>query len=513
MRKLFTLVTMTFSLSIIVNFSNAQCIKTSCNGSSNTGTYSSAIGYQTNSTGNYAFSSGYKSAASGISTTALGDSSIAGGNFSFAAGCRSVTTKFKSVALGENCLTKEVQSYAIGQNCITNASQSLAIGRYMQTNASGAIALGSSTSQGPLVNGINNSLMIGFNSTVPTLFVGPSPSYNSSGNVGINTTSPTQKLDIDGNIRLRNNATIGTWSSNSLTFNTNSAARMVILADGKVGVGTKPATMFHVAGDVTISTLANPGLNKIVAPDATGKLILVSAEALADNLGNHTATQSLNMGSFCIHNNAKGDKNTRDDGSEYCVGLKFDEDNSMILETGKQASFSVVASNNSTSELWVTNWTSGGYGLKLNADNKTGGIYRDNNNPGVVLGFNNTKVGVNVIPPADGQYSFYVKGGILAEEVKVMLQSNWPDYVFKPDYQLPSLPQVESFIQNNGHLPGMPNAQSVKTDGINLGEMNAVLLKKIEELTLYMIDLQKNNEQISSEIENLKTLVSSTKNQ
>ncbi len=81
MRKLFTLVTMTFILSVIVNFSNAQCIKTSCNGSSNTGTYSSAIGYQTNSTGNYAFSSGYKSAASGISTTALGDSSIAKGNF------------------------------------------------------------------------------------------------------------------------------------------------------------------------------------------------------------------------------------------------------------------------------------------------------------------------------------------------------------------------------------------------------------------------------------------------
>lgn len=253
MRKLFTLVTVTFSLSIIVNFSNAQCIKTSCNGSSNTGTYSSAIGYQTNSTGNYAFSSGYKSAASGISTTALGDSSIAKGNFSFAAGCRSVTTKFKSVALGENCLTKEVQSYAFGQNCITNASQSLAIGRYMQTNASGAIALGSSTSQGPLVNGINNSLMIGFNSIVPTLFVGPSPDYKSSGNVGIGTTAPTQKLDIDGNIRLRNNAIIGTWSNNSLTFNTNSAARMVILADGKVGIGnnTDPLAKLHIRADGT----------------------------------------------------------------------------------------------------------------------------------------------------------------------------------------------------------------------------------------------------------------------
>jgi hypothetical protein len=288
---------------------------------------------------------------------------------------------------------------------------------------------------------------------------------------------------------------------------------MVILADGKVGVGTNPATMFHVAGDVTISTLANPGMNKIVASDASGKLALISTESLGDNLGNHNATQSLNMSSYCIRNNANGDKNVRADGSDYCVGLKFDEDNNMVLETGKPASFSVVAAGNSDSELWVSSWTSAGYGLKLNADNKTGGIYKDKNNPSLVLGFNNSKVGVNVIPPADGQYSFYVKGGILAEEVKVMLQSNWPDYVFNSNYHLPSLQHVERFIQNNGHLPGIPDAQTVEKEGINLGEMNGLLLKKIEELTLYMIELQKNNEQMSTEIENLKILVSSSKNQ
>lgn len=84
MRKLFTLVTVTFSLTVIVNFSNAQCIKTSCNGSSNTGTYSSAIGNQTNSSGNYGFSSGNQSSASGESSTALGYLSLASGIYSFA---------------------------------------------------------------------------------------------------------------------------------------------------------------------------------------------------------------------------------------------------------------------------------------------------------------------------------------------------------------------------------------------------------------------------------------------
>jgi hypothetical protein len=505
MRKLFTLVTMTFILSVIVNFSNAQCIKTSCNGSSNTGTYSSAIGNQTNSTGNYAFSSGYKSAASGISTTALGDSSIAKGNFSFAAGCRSVTTKFKSVALGENCLTKEVQSYAFGQNCITNASQSLAIGRYMQTNASGAIALGSSTSQGPLVNGINNSLMIGFNSIVPTLFVGPSPDYKSSGNVGIGTTAPTQKLDIDGNIRLRNNAIIGTWSNNSLTFNTNSAARMVIAATGNVGIATStPETQLHINGDITVSGLANEKGDQIVASDKTGKLLLVPVNALGDNLGNHTATESLNMMEFSIRNSTKAAKQSRLDGSQFYVGLKFSEVNNMILETGGAATFKAVAAANNIAGFWAANWACGGYGLLLNADNSTGGIYYDNNNPKLSIGLNNSKVGIGLIPPKDGTFRLYVEGGILAEEVKVMLKSTWPDYVFTTDHKLPGIHEVSDFIKANGHLPGVPSAATVAAEGIELGQMNALLLTKIEELTLYVIELKNENENIQRQLNELK---------
>jgi len=497
MRKLFTLVTMTFILSVIVNFSNAQCIKTSCNGSSNTGTYSSAIGNQTNSTGNYAFSSGYKSAASGISTTALGDSSIAKGNFSFAAGCRSVTTKFKSVALGENCLTKEVQSYAFGQNCITNASQSLAIGRYMQTNASGAIALGSSTSQGPLVNGINNSLMIGFNSIVPTLFVGPSPDYKSSGNLGIGTTAPTQKLDIDGNIRLRNNAIIGTWSNNSLTFNTNSAARMVIAATGNVGIGTNtPSTKLHIDGDITVSGLANEKGDQIVTSDRNGKLMLIPVNFSGDNLGNRIATQNLDMKEFSIRNSTREAYQTRADGSRYFAGLRFSEENSMVLETGKKAVFTAVAATNNASGLWVANWACGGYGLVLNADNRTGGIYYDNNDPKLSIGFNSSKVGIGLIPPSDGAFRLYVEGGILAEEVKVMLKSAWPDYVFTADHKLPGINEVADFITANGHLPGVPSAATVAADGINLGQMNALLLTKIEELTLYVIELQRQLDEI-----------------
>ncbi len=511
MRKLFTLVTMIFSLSIIVNFSNAQCIKTSCNGSSNTGTYSSAIGNQTNSSGNYGFSSGNQSSASGESSTALGHLSIASGIYSFAVGYKpqaqaqtaisigyETKAKFaKSFAIGEMSETNAIQSYAIGQNCVTNASGSIAIGRYMQTNASGAIALGSSTSQGPLVNGINNSLMIGFNSIVPTLFVGPSPDYKSSGNVGIGTTAPTQKLDIDGNIRLRNNSIIGTWSNNSLTFNTNSSARMVILPNGKIGIGKLlPDTELDIAGDITVSGLANEKGDQIVTSDRNGKLMLIPVNFSGDNLGNHIATQNLDMKEFSIRNSTREAYQTRADGSRYFAGLRFSEENSMVLETGKKAVFTAVAATNNASGLWVANWACGGYGLVLNADNRTGGIYYDNNDPKLSIGFNSSKVGIGLIPPSDGAFRLYVEGGILAEEVKVMLKGTWPDYVFTADHKLPGIHEVSDFIEANGHLPGVPSAATVAAEGIELGQMNALLLTKIEELTLYMIELQRQLDEI-----------------
>jgi hypothetical protein len=105
-----------------------------------------------------------------------------------------------------------------------------------------------------------------------------------------------------------------------------------------------------------------------------------------------------------------------------------------------------------------------------------------------------------------------VYGIVNAREVKVSLGS-WSDYVFEPGYNLRKLSDVEDFILTHGHLPDIPSASTVIENGVNLGEMDAMLLKKIEELTLYVIELQKNNEQMSTEIENLKSLVSSSKTQ
>ena len=102
------------------------------------------------------------------------------------------------------------------------------------------------------------------------------------------------------------------------------------------------------------------------------------------------------------------------------------------------------------------------------------------------------KVGIGVKPPTNGKYNLYVTGGILTEELKVQLSSGieWSDYVFAPDYNLLTIHEVKAFIEANKHLPDVPSAETVKNEGINVGEMDALLLKKIEELTLYIIELE-----------------------
>jgi hypothetical protein len=109
-------------------------------------------------------------------------------------------------------------------------------------------------------------------------------------------------------------------------------------------------------------------------------------------------------------------------------------------------------------------------------------------------------VGIGTVNP---QSMLAVKGTITSQRV-VVTQSGWADYVFEPTYQLPSLKSVENFIRFNKHLPDVPSAATIEKDGVDLGNNQAVLLKKIEELTLYLIEQDKKQEQLQNEVETLK---------
>jgi len=91
-----------------------------------------------------------------------------------------------------------------------------------------------------------------------------------------------------------------------------------------------------------------------------------------------------------------------------------------------------------------------------------------------------------------GTHKLAVDGTIGAREITVEL-GTWSDFVFEPDYDLRPLAEVEEYINKNHHLPEIPSAAEVEENGINLGEMNAKLLQKIEELTLYLIEQNKTN--------------------
>ena len=100
------------------------------------------------------------------------------------------------------------------------------------------------------------------------------------------------------------------------------------------------------------------------------------------------------------------------------------------------------------------------------------------------------------------EYQLSVSGTIRAEEVKIYNSGTWADYVFETDYTLPALDDLEVFIREHKHLPDIPSAVDVAQEGLPLGEMDALLLQKIEELTLYIIEQNERIKMLEQQVGN-----------
>jgi hypothetical protein len=162
---------------------------------------------------------------------------------------------------------------------------------------------------------------------------------------------------------------------------------------------------------------------------------------------------------------------------QYSLDVSGTINGSLILENG----------------VPVSPWTRTGNDIFYNVSSGSVGIG--------VLGSNSFNGCPTSVCPT-GKYLLAVGGGIRAKAIKV--EPSWSDYVFDSTYVLMPLDSVSSYIQTNHHLPGVPSAAQVQANGIDVGESQAMLLAKIEELTLYMLELKKQNEAMQAEINALK---------
>jgi hypothetical protein len=446
-----------------INVYTQNCFE--CTGNTADGEKATALGLGNIASGDYSFAAGYQNTAEGYSSISLGRLSYAFGTY--------------SLAFGSNCYANNL-SFAFGQNARAVAAQSIAIGRFVETTYSNAIALGASSSGREMVNNIEYSLMVGFNSTQPTFFVGKTPEGQEFGKVGIGTTNPMTTLDVNGGLLTKGFAmpTINVhngyvltcdalgnadWAPGSQSLWTMGLGNDIYRLSGNVGIGTsEPQSKLHINnGCVSI------GYNKLTNSEENG--LIVNGRV---GIGTDKPYEKLQIGElFTFHSG----------GTKYIgYNVYWDGvDNGDMDGTGdKRIVDDEVSCIRFGSNGDINFWT---------APSGDPASPIEYNKPMIIT--NEGNVGIGTLET--NGYRLAVNGKILAEELKIIGDVLSSDYVFYDDYELRSLSEVESYIDKHNHLPDVPSAEEFKENGYNVGEMDNLLLRKIEELTLYLIEQQK----------------------
>lgn len=265
-----------------------------------------------------------------------------------------------------------------------------------------------------------------------------------------------------------------------LSGNGVNASDLVISSTGKIGIGTsQPSEKLDVAGNINMNA-TNPTLQLQNAGVDKGFVQL--------------SGDDLRMGT-----------NTSNDNGKFIVRVNGLE-NFAVTGTGNVG----VGTISPATKLHIagnTRMVNTGEVLRIDGSTPTINFYNNgsfksflqHSTSGLYMGVNSGNIQLDAVQIAIGQvvsgasaYKLSVTGKIICEEVRVKLvSSGWPDYVFAGDYKLPPLREVEQFIKSNKHLSNIPSASEVEKNGIEIGDMQKRMMEKIEELTLYVIDLQK----------------------
>ncbi len=239
----------------------------------------------------------------------------------------------------------------------------------------------------------------------------------------------------------------------------------------------------------TIAELINPNSTPIdtTSPSIPSGLTSSNITTTTATLSWSASTDNIGVTAYEVYKN-NSLQATVSNGTSYAItGLAAATAYTYTIKA-KDAAGNVSAQS---SPLTLTTLSSGGTPA-------TGGHW---SKTGTIVSYAGGKVGIGTANP---DYELTVKGKIHAEEVKIDLSVPAPDYVFKKEYKLLTLEEVQAYINKNGHLPNIPSAKVMETEGVALGAMEMKLLEKIEELTLYSIALLKQNNKQQQEIDAIK---------
>jgi hypothetical protein len=259
-----------------------------------------------------------------------------------------------------------------------------------------------------------------------------------------------------------------------------------------IGIGTVPAAQLHTTGTVRFAGLANNNsLTRVIVSDGSGNLAWRDASTLGGGGGSSQWTTNgtsiyYNTGNVGIGVTAPAEKLNIGSGGN----IQLESGNVYLRTNGRDRYYNLA--NSAFSEIYNPSTDATAQMAFM-----VGGTERIRINAVGGVGIATTNI--------PSTYKLAVGGNIIAEKVRVKLQSSgWPDYVFDHEYGLPSLAELEEFVKLYKHLPGVPSAQHVEKNGLDLGDGQAILLKKIEELTLYVIELNKKIDTLKTENEKLK---------
>ncbi|MGR3810671.1 hypothetical protein [Jiulongibacter sp. NS-SX5] len=343
-----------------------------------------------------------------------------------------------------------------------------------------------------------------------------------TGQLGINTSNPGNTLTIKSNLTNSSglrfsslNNTSPASVSNGKVLSVDASGDVILVAD-QVGETTEVTTYWNASGNNIsnsnsgVTTIKN-GLqlssfqnmsDKFLGLDNAGNVVPVDAPSpVVEHGGGDSGLWYYDANDGKIKPSTEADVliSKRFDAHGLDLGwggIKFKELNSNY--PNPFPSNGLALSLDEYGHVILTANSDGGSGSGSSVWSHAGNIIRTPGDQKVVIG-----TGMNSYP--DG-YSLFVKKGILAERVRVAVANSakWADYVFADNYNLMPLTKVEEFIEENDHLPNVPSAQEVAEGGIDIAEMSAKQMEKIEELTLYLIEANKRIEKLEKEIAQLK---------